>query len=71
VSPPAPPEGRRGAIALAVLGLLVGGLGFLLPDERLAALCFILAVPMIAAGAITVAWSNATREIARLRDRDR
>lgn len=64
------PEQRRPALLLLALGVAVGALGFVIGDERLQALCWLLAVPMLAGGAITIAWSNAAREIERLRGRD-
>jgi hypothetical protein len=62
---------HRPALALLLAGLVLGGVGFLLGDPRLAALCWVLALPMALGGAITIGWGNARAEVDRLRaDRD-
>lgn len=61
---------KRPALLLLLGGAALIGLAFLLPDERLRVLFVVLAVPMVVGGAVTIAWSNAQREVERLRGRD-
>jgi hypothetical protein len=58
---------NRPALLLLLVGAALAGLGLLLPDERIRVLFVVLAVPMVVGGAVTIAWSNAQREIERLR----
>jgi hypothetical protein len=59
---------RLPAIGLVALGAMLGLLGWAVTDERLGVLLWILAVPMVIAGVVTIAWGNATREVERYRD---
>jgi uncharacterized membrane protein len=61
---------RRTALGLLALAALLGVVGWLVPDERLRALAWLLAAPIAVAGAVTIAWDNATGELRRLASRD-
>jgi uncharacterized membrane protein len=56
---------RRPAVLLVIVGAAVGLVGFGLADERFAALAWLLAVPMLAGGLLTLAWGNAREELVR------
>jgi uncharacterized membrane protein len=63
-------EERWPAIALAAAAVVLGLLGWVVADDRLRALAWILAALLAAAGLVTVAWGNATGELRRLLSRD-
>jgi LPXTG-motif cell wall-anchored protein len=63
-------EQRRTALVLMGVAALLGLVGWLIPDERLRALAWILAVPVGVAGAVTIAWDNASTEVRRRMSRD-
>lgn len=62
-------EQRRAALGFLGLAAVLAVVGWLVPDPRLRALAWIAAIPLAAAGALPIAWGNATTELSRLRSR--
>jgi hypothetical protein len=58
---------RLPALGLMALGAVLGLLGYLSGDDRIRALLWILAVPMVISGLVTIAWGNASTELERHR----
>ncbi len=60
-------SGRGTAIGMVVAATVIVLLGFVVADERVRVLLWILAIPMALSGLAVVAWDNASRQVERYR----